>query len=237
MSEKEIENSKQQALDKEEKENEQIREMGELTLDQNVKRHRIELLTIIGEVEGHDAAPSQSKTTKYEHMIPALAKVEQDESIKGILILINTIGGDVECGLAIAELIASLSKPTVSLVLGGSHSIGVPLAVAADHSFIVKSATMMIHPVRSSGTFIGVIQSYRNIEKIQDRITTFISDHCKMKKERVEELMLHIGQQVKDVGMILSGEEAVKEGLIDEMGGIKEATDRLIEIINQSENK
>ena len=224
-------------MDKEEKENEQIREMGELTLDQNVKRHRIELLTIIGEVEGHDAAPSQSKTTKYEHMIPALAKVEQDESIKGILILINTIGGDVECGLAIAELIASLSKPTVSLVLGGSHSIGVPLAVAADHSFIVKSATMMIHPVRSSGTFIGVIQSYRNIEKIQDRITTFISDHCKMKKERVEELMLHIGQQVKDVGMILSGEEAVKEGLIDEMGGIKEATDRLIEIINQSENK
>ena len=170
-------------------------------------------------------------------MIPALAKVEQVESIKGILILINTIGGDVECGLAIAELIASLSKPTVSLVLGGSHSIGVPLAVAADHSFIVKSATMMIHPVRSSGTFIGVIQSYRNIEKIQDRITTFISDHCKMKKERVEELMLHIGQQVKDVGMILSGEEAVKEGLIDEMGGIKEATDRLSEIINQSENK
>ena len=170
-------------------------------------------------------------------MIPTLAKVEQDESIKGILILINTIGGDVECGLAIAELIASLSKPTVSLVLGGSHSIGVPLAVAADHSFIVKSATMMIHPVRSSGTFIGVIQSYRNIEKIQDRITTFISDHSKMKKERVEELMLHIGQQVKDVGMILSGEKAVKEGLIDEMGGIKEATDRLIEIINRSENK
>ena len=172
-------------------------------------------MTIIGEIEGHQLSAQNAKTTKYEHMIPALAKVEQDESIKGILILINTIGGDVECGLAIAELIASLSKPTVSLVLGGSHSIGVPLAVAADHSFIVKSATMMIHPVRSSGTFIGVIQSYRNIEKIQDRITTFISDHCKMKKERVEELMLHIGQQVKDVGMILSGEEAVKEGLID----------------------
>ena len=189
-------------------------------------------MTIIGEIEGHQLSAQNAKTTK-----PALAKVEQDESIKGILILINTIGGDVECGLAIAELIASLSKPTVSLVLGGSHSIGVPLAVAADHSFIVKSATMMIHPVRSSGTFIGVIQSYRNIEKIQDRITTFISDHCKMKKERVEELMLHIGQQVKDVGMILSGEKAVKEGVIDEMGGIKEATDRLIEIINLSENK
>lgn len=212
-------------------ERQEIEKFGQL------QENEIFTMTIIGEIEGHQLSAQNAKTTKYEHMIPTLAKVEQDESIKGILILINTIGGDVECGLAIAELIASLSKPTVSLVLGGSHSIGVPLAVAADHSFIVKSATMMIHPVRSSGTFIGVIQSYRNIEKIQDRITTFISDHCKMKKERVEELMLHIGQQVKDVGMILSGEEAVKEGLIDEMGGIKEATDRLIEIINLCENK
>ena len=212
-------------------ERQEIEKFGQL------QENGILIMTIVGEIEGHQLSAQNAKTTKYEHMIPLLAKAEQDESIKGILILINTIGGDVECGLAIAELIASLSKPTVSLVLGGSHSIGVPLAVAADHSFIVKSATMMIHPVRSSGTFIGVIQSYRNIEKIQDRITTFISDHCKMKKERVEELMLHIGQQVKDVGMILSGEEAVKEGLIDEMGGIKEATDRLIEIINQSENK
>lgn len=202
-----------------------------------LQENGIFIMTIIGEIEGHQLSAQNAKTTKYEHMIPILAKAEQDESIKGILILINTIGGDVECGLAIAELIASVSKPTVSLVLGGSHSIGVPLAVAADHSFIVKSATMMIHPVRSSGTFIGVIQSYRNIEKIQDRITTFISDHCKMKKEKVEELMLHIGQQVKDVGTILSGEKAVQEGLIDEMGGIKEATDKLIEIINQSENK
>ena len=216
---------------------ESLLELGEVLLENNGTGQHILFLSVIGEIEGHHLSSDRIKTTKYEHMIPALAKVEQDESIKGILILINTIGGDVECGLAIAELIASLSKPTVSLVLGGSHSIGVPLAVAADHSFIVKSATMMIHPVRSSGTFIGVIQSYRNIEKIQDRITTFISDHCKMKKERVEELMLHIGQQVKDVGMILSGEEAVKEGLIDEMGGIKEATDRLIEIINLSENK
>lgn len=202
-----------------------------------LQENGIFIMTIIGEIEGHQLSAQNAKTTKYEHMIPILAKAEQDENIKGILILINTIGGDVECGLAIAELIASLSKPTVSLVLGGSHSIGVPLAVAADHSFIVKSATMMIHPVRSSGTFIGVIQSYRNIEKIQDRITTFISDHCKMKKERVEELMLHIGQQVKDVGTILSGEKAVKEGLVDEMGGIKEAIDKLIEKINQSENR
>lgn len=202
-----------------------------------LQENGILIMTIVGEIEGHQLSAQNAKTTKYEHMIPLLAKAEQDQSIKGILILINTIGGDVECGLAIAELIASLSKPTVSLVLGGSHSIGVPLAVAADHSFIVKSATMMIHPVRSSGTFIGVIQSYRNIEKIQDRITTFISDHCKMRKERVEELMLHIGQQVKDVGTILSGEKAVQEGLIDEMGGMKEATDKLIEKINQSKNK
>ena len=202
-----------------------------------LQENGILIMTIVGEIEGHQLSAQNAKTTKYEHMIPLLAKAEQDQSIKGILILINTIGGDVECGLAIAELIASLGKPTVSLVLGGSHSIGVPLAVAADHSFIVKSATMMIHPVRSSGTFIGVIQSYRNIEKIQDRITTFISDHCKMRKERVEELMLHIGQQVKDVGTILSGEKAVQEGLIDEMGGMKEATDKLIEKINQSKNK
>ena len=202
-----------------------------------LQENGILIMTIVGEIEGHQLSAQNAKTTKYEHMIPLLAKAEQDQSIKGILILINTIGGDVECGLAIAELIASLGKPTVSLVLGGSHSIGVPLAVAADHSFIVKSATMMIHPVRSSGTFIGVIQSYRNIEKIQDRITTFISDHCKMRKERVEELMLHIGQQVKYVGTILSGEKAVQEGLIDEMGGMKEATDKLIEKINQSKNK
>ena len=212
-------------------ETKEIEQFGQL------QENGILIMTIVGEIEGHQLSAQNAKTTKYEHMIPLLAKAEQDQSIKGILILINTIGGDVECGLAIAELIASLGKPTVSLVLGGSHSIGVPLAVAADHSFIVKSATMMIHPVRSSGTFIGVIQSYRNIEKIQDRITTFISDHCKMRKESVEELMLHIGQQVKDVGTILSGEKAVQEGLIDEMGGMKEATDKLIEKINQSKNK
>ena len=222
---------------KQSEEREQIKEMGSLDLGTNKQKDRIKLLTIIGEIEGHEAVSGNTKATKYEHLLPVLAEIEDSEEIDGLLVLLHTLGGDVEAGLYIADMIASLSKPTVSLVLGGSHSIGVPLAVAADHSFIVKSATMMIHPVRSSGTFIGVIQSYRNIEKIQDRITTFISDHCKMKKERVEELMLHIGQQVKDVGMILSGKEAVKEGLIDEMGGIKEATDRLIEIINQSENK
>ena len=232
-----MENEQNNRVEEEKNRDRRIEETGQATLNKNDKENTIHLISVIGEIEGHDNLGSNSKTTKYEHILPQLAAIEDSENIDGVLILLNTVGGDVEAGLAIAEMIASLSKPTVSLVLGGSHSIGVPLAVAADHSFIVKSATMMIHPVRSSGTFIGVIQSYRNIEKIQDRITTFISDHCKMKKERVEELMLHIGQQVKDVGMILSGEEAVKEGLIDEMGGIKEATDRLIEIINQSENK
>ena len=176
MSEKEIENDKQQALDKEEKENEQIREMGELTLDQNVKRHRIELLTIIGEVEGHDAAPSQSKTTKYEHVLPKLAMIEDDENVEGLLILLNTVGGDVEAGLAIAEMIASLSIPTVSLVLGGGHSIGVPMAVSADYSFAVPSATIGI----SSGAFEWDVYrsgpAYRNMEKIQDRITGLYCD-------------------------------------------------------------
>lgn len=206
-------------------------EMKEIEKFGQLQENGIYILTIIGEIEGHQLSSQNAKTTKYEHMIPVLAKLEQDENVKGILILINTIGGDVECGLAIAELIASLSKPTVSLVLGGSHSIGVPLAVAACYSMIVKSATMMIHPVRSSGTFIGVIQSYRNIEKIQERITTFISDHSQMKKERVEELMLYVGQQVKDVGTILEGEETVKEGLIDQVGGIKEAVAKLSTMI------
>ena len=165
MSEKNDE--KQKELDRREQENKEIKETGEVTLDQNRRNHKIELLTIIGEVEGHDAAPSQSKTTKYEHVLPKLAMIEDDEEIEGLLILLNTVGGDVEAGLAIAEMIASLSVPTVSLVLGGGHSIGVPMAVSADYSFVVPSATMVIHPVRSSGMFIGVAQTYRNMEKIQ----------------------------------------------------------------------
>lgn len=192
--------------------------------------HGIHVMTIIGEIEGHQVASQNAKTTKYEHMIPILAKVEQDEKIKGVLILINTIGGDVECGLALAEMIASLSKPTVSLVLGGSHSIGVPLAVAADYSFIVKSATMMLHPVRTGGTFIGVIQSYRNLEKIQDRITAFISDHSCMSQQEVEDKMLAIGEQIKDAGTILTGEQAVECGLINQLGGIKDAFQKITEL-------
>ena len=194
---------------------------------------RIFLLSITGEVEGHEALSERAKTTKYEHILPKLAMVEDDDEVDGLLILLNTVGGDVEAGLAIAEMIASLSKPTVSLVLDGGHSIGVPLAVSADYSFIVPSATIVIHPVRSSGMFIGVMQSYRNLVKTQDRITSFVSAHSDITVERLEHLMLDTATLVKDVGTMLEGEEAVREGLIDEVGGIKEALQKLYELIEQ----
>ena len=220
-----------QRLDKEDQKNDQIREMGQVVLEKNEGKRRVELLTIIGEVEGHESAPSQNKTTKYEHVLPKLALVEDDEEIEGLLVLLNTVGGDVEAGLAIAEMIASLSIPTVSLVLGGGHSIGVPMAVSADYSFVVPSATMVIHPVRSNGTFIGVAQTYRNMEKIQDRITAFIAGHSRITQKRLEELMLDTTQLVKDVGTMLEGKEAVEEGLIDEVGGIREALEKLHSMI------
>lgn len=211
--------------------NDQIKEMGSVALDHSKSRHKIQLLTIIGEIEGHDAVSGNTKATKYEHILPKLAEIEDNDEIDGVLILLNTMGGDVEAGLAIAEMIASLSKPTVSLVLGGCHSIGGPLAVSADYSFIVPSGTMIIHPVRSSGMFIGVIQSYRNMERTQDRITRFLAEHSKVTQERIEELMLDATQLVKDVGTMLDGEEAVKEGLIDEVGGISPAMKKLYEMI------
>lgn len=222
---------KQEKLEKTEKQNEEITELGEVLLEENEKQYHIQLLSVIGEVEGHECLPNNSKTTKYEHVLPKLAMIEDSREIDGLLILLNTVGGDVEAGLAIAEMIASLSKPTVSLVLGGGHSIGVPLAVSADYSFIVPSATMVVHPVRSNGMFIGVMQSYRNMEKIQDRITGFVSNHSHMSKERMEELMLDTSQLVKDVGTMLEGREAVEEGLIDETGGIQEAMKKLYELI------
>lgn len=236
MSEKN-KDEKQKELDCREQQNAQIRETGEVVLDQNRLDHRIELLTVIGEVEGHETAPSQSKTTKYEHVLPKLAMIEDDKEVEGLLILLNTVGGDVEAGLAIAEMIASLSIPTVSLVLGGGHSIGIPMAVSADYSFAVASATMVIHPVRSSGMFIGVAQTYRNMEKIQDRITGFIAAHSRASRERLEELMLDTSQLVKDVGTLLEGEEAVKEGLIDEVGGIREALQKLHQMIETNREK
>ena len=196
----------------------------------------IYLLSIIGEVEGHEALAERAKATKYEHILPNLAKAEDNKNIKGILILLNTVGGDVEAGLAIAEMIASMSKPTVSLVMGGGHSIGVPLAVSADYSFIVPSATMVIHPVRQNGMFIGVAQSYRNMEKTQDRITEFVSGHSRISQKRLEELMLDTKMLVKDVGTMLDGKEAVKEGLIDEVGGISRALQKPHELMEEPAN-
>ena len=227
---------KEEKLETVREQNQQIRDLGEAMLEENEKKYHIQLLTIIGEVEGHECLPNNSKTTKYEHILPKLAVIEDSRETDGLLILLNTVGGDVEAGLAIAEMIASLSKPTVSLVLGGGHSIGVPMAVSAAYSFIVPSATMVIHPVRSNGMFIGVMQTYRNMEKIQDRITRFIADHSNMKRERIEELMLDTSQLVKDVGTMLEGEEAVREGLIDETGGIRQAMEKLYELIEKKNN-
>ena len=217
-----------------ENEEKQEKETGSLDLDESRAHHRIKLITIIGEIEGHDAVSGSTKATKYEHLLPMLAEIEDSCEIDGLLILLNTLGGDVEAGLSIAEMIASLSKPTVSLVLGGSHSIGGPLAVAADYSFIVPSGTMIIHPVRSNGMFIGVEQSFRNMVKTQDRITAFLSKHSHMTQDQIEELMLNPTQLVKDVGTMLEGPEAVAVGLIDEVGGLKEALAKLHQMIDEN---
>ena len=197
----------------------------------------IQLLTIIGEVEGHECLAANSKTTKYEHVIPMLAAVEENPQIRRLLVLINTVGGDVESGLAIAEMIASISKPSVSLVLGGSHSIGVPLAVSTDYSFIVPTGTMMIHPVRMNGLIIGVAQTFEYFQKIQDRIAGFITDHSRISKARLMQLMLETGELTKDVGSVLVGEQAVSEGLIDELGGIHDAYDKLYKMLDLTETK
>ena len=216
-------------------EREQIVELGsDITKS---SKGSIYTLTIIGQVEGHMIAPETVKTTKYEHVLPLLAGIEESDDVDGLLLLLNTVGGDIEAGLAIAEMIAGMKKPTVSLVLGGGHSIGVPMAVSADYSFIVPSATMVIHPVRQNGMFIGVAQTYRNMEKIQDRITAFVSKHSDITKERLEELMLDTSQLVKDVGTMLEGEQAVKEGVIDEVGGIRDALDKLYALIEEKKSQ
>ena len=212
---------------------ERIEKTGQLTLDKNKDKQTIHLLSIIGEIEGHDNLGSSSKTTKYEHVLPQLAAIEDSSDIDGVLILLNTMGGDVEAGLAIAEMIASLSKPTVSLVLGGSHSIGVPIAVSTDYSYIVPTGTMVIHPVRMNGMVIGVSQTFDYFKQIQDRITGFVCSHCNIKKARLEELMMETGVLTKDIGTILVGDMAVKEGIISEVGGIKEAVEKLHKMIKE----
>ncbi len=197
------------------------------------EKSHIQLLSIIGEVEGHECLAANSKTTKYEHVIPMLAAVEENEDIHGLLVMINTVGGDVESGLAIAEMIASISKPSVSLVLGGSHSIGVPLAVSTNYSFIVPTGTMMIHPVRMTGLIIGVAQTFDYFQKIQDRISGFIVEHSRIHKERLMKLMLETGELTKDVGSVLVGTQAVQEGIIDEVGGISSAYRKLRELMGE----
>lgn len=232
-------NQDQKSTEKEieEKQDRKIEEYGQLTLEENQKRRKIHLLSIIGEVEGHENAPGSSKTTKYDHVLPQLASLEDNDEVKGMLVLLNTSGGDVDAGLAIAEMIASLSMPTVSLVLGGSHSIGVPLAVSTDYSFIVPTGTMMVHPVRMTGMVIGASQTYEYFEMIQDRIISFVSGHASISYERVKALMLNTKMLTRDLGTVLVGSEAVEQGLIDETGGIREAFCKLHRLIDEREEK
>lgn len=210
----------------------EIKEYGMTDLEDPKSEHRIHLMTIIGEIEGHDVLPNTSKSTKYEHVLPKLAEVEENREVDGLLLLLNTMGGDVESGLAIAEMVASMSKPSVSLVLGGSHSIGVPLAVSTDYSFIVPTGTMVVHPVRLNGLTIGAPQTYEYFQQIQDRITGFVSSHSKITQQRLEELMLNTGMLTKDLGTVLVGAQTVEEGLIDEIGGIHQALSKLHALID-----
>ena len=203
----------------------QILNMGSVTVQKG--SYTIHCLTIIGQIEGHFILPPQNKTTKYEHVIPQLVAIEERDDIDGLIVILNTVGGDVEAGLAIAELIAGMEKPTASLVLGGGHSIGVPLAVAAGRSFIAPSATMTIHPVRMNGLVLGVPQTFSYFEQMQDRILNFVAGNSRIGKERFKELMMTTGELVMDVGTVLDGERATQEGLIDELGGLKEAMNYL----------
>ena len=197
------------------------------------KRGTIHVLTIVGQIEGHQVLPPTSKSTKYEHVMPLLALVEESDEIDGLLVLLNTVGGDIEAGLGIAELIASMSKPTVSLVLGGGHSIGVPLAVSAKRSFIASSAAMTIHPVRLNGLVIGVPQTFYYFERIQERITQFVTANSGIKREDFTKLMLQTGELAADVGSVIYGEEAVELGLIDQIGGLSDALTYLHKMIEQ----
>lgn len=214
-----------------EKEQEQIEKTGEVDVTTENGKNKIHVMTIIGEIEGHDNLSANNKTTKYEHVLPKLASLQEDEKCEGILLIINTVGGDVSAGLALAEMVASITKPKVALVIGDCHSIGVPLAVSCDYSFIVPSGTMIIHPVRMSGTVIGAPQTYDYFKLIQDRIIGFISTHSNTSKEKLEKMMIKSGILTKDLGTILVGKEAVKEGLIDEVGGISNAFDKLNSLI------
>jgi len=213
------------------REAEQIIESGSVTKSSG--RHCIHCLTVIGQIEGHYILPEHNKTTKYEHVIPQLVAIEEDPEIEGLLILLNTVGGDVEAGLAIAEMVAGMSKPTVSMVLGGGHSIGVPLAVSANTSFIAPTATMTVHPIRMNGLVLGVPQTFSYFNRMQERITSFVCENSKISAERFRELMTKTGDLVTDVGTVLGGEDAVREGIIDRLGTLSDSMKELCRLIDE----
>jgi ATP-dependent protease ClpP protease subunit len=214
---------------------EAVKEMGSTSIPE-VKTN-IHCLTIVGQVEGHLVLPPQNKTTKYEHLIPQLVALEQSCEVEGILVILNTVGGDVEAGLAIAEMIASLSKPTVSVILGGGHSIGVPIAVAADYSFIAETASMTIHPIRLNGLVIGVPQTYEYLDKMQDRVVRFVTEHSRIDEAKFRDLMFRTGELARDIGTVLIGREAVDLGIIDEAGGLGKAVRRMEHMIEEWKQK
>ena len=224
-----------QNADMKEQERQQIYELGsDLTKG---KDGRIYTLTIIGQVEGHQVLPETCKTTKYEHILPLLAGIEENEEIDGLLLLLNTVGGDIEAGLAIAEMISGMKKPTVSLVLGGGHSIGIPLAVCTKHSFITPTASMTVHPVRMTGLVVGAPQTFRYFQRIQEQIAEFVTSNSKISKAKFEHFMMATGEMATDVGTILYGREAVASGLIDELGGLSDALDCLHRMIQDEKQK
>lgn len=231
---KNSENEEEQEAAFSEAQNQQIIDSGIVATN---AKHSIHCLTIIGQIEGHYILPPQNKTTKYEHIIPALVAIEQDTSVEGLLIILNTVGGDVEAGLAIAELIAGMNKPTVSIVVGGGHSIGVPLAVSANKSFIVPSATMTIHPVRMNGLILGIPQTLSYFDRMQERITNFVTANSNISAARFKELMMKKDELVMDVGSVVDGKTAVKEGLIDRLGGLSDAVSCLYELIEADDDK
>lgn len=198
---------------------------------------KIYSLTIMGQIEGHNRLPEENKSTKYERVLPELVAIEQDPKIEGLLLLLHTVGGDIEAGLAIAELISSMSKPSVSLVIGGGHSIGVPLAVCTDYSFIVPTATMTIHPVRTDGTTVGVAQSFEQLQKMQSRIASFVVNHSKISEKKFYELCMNTEEMAMDVGTVIDGNQAVKNGLINEVGGLANAIDKLHELTGDAKKK
>ena len=214
---------------------EKIQQLGQTNVPQLSNDSPVHCLTIIGQIEGHLQLPPQNKTTKYEHVIPQIVAIEQNPSIKGLLIVLNTVGGDVEAGLAISEMLASLSKPAVSIVLGGGHSIGVPIAVSCDYSFIASTATMTIHPIRLTGLVIGVPQSFEYFDKMQERVVNFVTKHSSISEEKFKELMLAKGNLTRDIGTNVVGKDAVEYGLINEVGGIGEAMKKLNELITAKE--